>query len=223
MNYIYILIEVILVFLLMIVSYKVGKKDGLFTYLGFVSSMTSVVIFKSVDILSFEIDLAIPLLMGVFIVSNIIIQRYGIDEIKRIIKTFIFPYIVTIAILCLTSLMTGSEFNLLSNNIYDSLFGYNLDNLRLLVSAFLSIGFMLWYNAYVYYYIRKNKNKYLFSNIGSILIVQFIESVLFILIAYIGTFEFNMIFGMIMVRYLVKVVIGIISLLPFGIVLKMKS
>ena len=185
--------------------------------------MISVVVFKSVDILSFEIDLAIPLLMGIFIVSNIIIQRYGIDEIKRILKTFIFPYIVTIVILCLTSLMTGSEFNLLSNNIYDSLYGYNLDNLRLLVSAFLSIGFMLWYNGYVYYYIRKNKNKYLFSNIGSILIVQFIESILFVLIAYIGTFDFNMLLGMIMVRYLVKVVIGVVSLLPFGIVLKMKS
>lgn len=223
MNYIYILIEIILVFLLMIISYKARKKDGLFTYLGFMSSMISVVIFKSVDIFSFEIDLAIPLIMGLFIVSNIIIQRYGIDEVKRIIRTFIFSYMVTIIILCLTGLMTGSKFNLLSNTIYDGLFGYNLDNLRLLVSGFLSISFMLWYNAYIYYYIKKSKNKYLFSNIGSILIVQFIESILFVLIAYIGTFDFNMIFGMIVVRYLVKVVIGVISLLPFGIVLKMKS
>ena len=223
MNYIYILIEVVLVFLLMIISYKFGKKDGLFTYLGFMASMVGIVIFKSIDILSFEIDLAIPLLMGIFIVSNIIVQKYGIDEIKRIIKIFIFPYLITTVILCLTSLMTGSEFNLLSNNIYDSLFGYNLDNLRLLVSAFLSIGFMLWYNAYVYYYIRKSKNKYIFSNTGSILIVQFIESIIFVLIAYVGIFDFNMLFGMIVVRYLVKVVIGVISLLPFGIILKMKS
>ena len=120
-------------------------------------------------------------------------------------------------------MISPSEYNLTTNGVFDSLFGYNLDNLRLFVSELLSIGFMLWYNAYVYYYIRKNKNKYLFSNIGSILIVQFIESIIFVLIAYVGTFEFTMLFGIIVVRYLLKVMIGCIGLLPVSIILKIKS
>lgn len=81
---------------------------------------------------------------------------------------------------------------------------------------------MLWYNAYIYYYIRKNKNKYLFSNIGSMLIIQFIESIIFVLIAYIGTFDINMLFGMVVIRYLLKVIIGFISLIPVSIILKFK-
>jgi len=223
MNYIYILIEVILVFLLMIISYKVGKKDGLFTYLGFMSAVIGIVTVKSIDIFSFEVNLGLPLLIGIFTCSNIIVQKYGIDEVKDIIKTFIFPYIVTTAILSLTSLVTASEFNTATNNVFDSLFGYGLDNVRQLVGLLLSIGLMLWYNSYVYYYIRKNKNKYLFSNIGSMLIIQFIESIIFVLIAYVGTFEVNVIFGMIVIRYLLKVVVGMIGLLPVSFIMNMKS
>ena len=222
MNYIYLLVEVILVFIFMVLFYRFGKKDGLFVYIGFMSALLSIIMFKSIDILSFEIDLGIPVLMGIFICSNIIIQRYGIDEIKYIIKSFIIPYMLITIILSLTSLIYSSEYNMVTNDAFDSLFGYNLDNLRLLVSGLLSIGFMLWYNAYIYYYIRKNKNKYWFSNIGSILIIQFIESIIFVLISYIGSFEFDMLFGMIVVRYLLKVIIGIISLLPVSVILKMK-
>lgn len=223
MNYIYLLIEVIFVFLLMILFYKVGKKDGLFNYIGFMSSVLSVIMFKSIDILSFEVDLGIPVLMAIFVCNNVIIQRYGIDEIKKNIKCFVIPYLLTTIIFTLTSSIGSSEYNLTTNNAFNNLFGYNLDSLRLVVSGLLSIGFMLWYNSYIYYYIRKNKNQYLFSNIGSMLIIQFIESIIFVFIAYIGSFDINMLFGMIVIRYLFKVVIGFISLLPISIVLKMKS
>lgn len=223
MNYIYILLEVILVFLLMVISYKIGKKDGLFIYLGFMSSMIGILTVKSIDILSFEVNLGIPLIMGIFTCSNIIVQKYGIDEVKDIIKTFAFSYIVTTIIISLTSLMTVSDFNSTTNNVYDSLFGYDLDNVRKIVGIFLSVGLALWYNSYVYYYIRKNKNKYLFSNIGSMLIVQFIESILFVLIAYVGSFDVNMMLGMVVMRYLLKVVVGMIGLLSVSFITNMKS
>lgn len=222
MNYIYLITQVILIFGLMVLFYRFGKKDGLFTYIGFMASVLSIIMFKSIDILSFEVDVGIPIVMAIFICSNIIIQRYGIDEIGKIIKCFVIPFILTIVLLALTSLISSSEYNTPTNNAFDSLFGYNLDNLRLVVSGLLSIGFMLWYNGYIYYSIRKSKNKYLFSNIGSMLIIQFIESIIFVLIAYVGEFEINMLFGMIVIRYLIKVVIGVIGLIPVSVILKMK-
>lgn len=222
MNYIYLIIEIILVFGLMILFYKVSKKDGLFAYIGFMSLLLSTIIFKSIDILSFEVSLGIPIVMAIFVCSNIVIQRYGIDEVGKIIKYFVFPYLVSMVLLTLTSLITSSEYNIITNNSFDNLFGYNLDNLKLSISGLLSIGFMLWYNAYIYYYIRKSKNKYLFSNIGSMLIIQFIESFVFVLIAYVGDFNFELILGMIAMRYLLKVIIGLLGLIPISIILKMK-
>lgn len=222
MNYIFLLIEIIMMFLLMMLTYKFAKKEGLFLYIGFMASVLSLVMFKSIDIFSFEVDLGVPIIIGIFICSNIIVQKYGIDEVKRIITSFVVPYVLTVIILNLVSLVYSSDYNSMTNDAFNSLFGYNLNNLRLVVSGLLSIGFMLWYNAYIYYYIRKNKNKYLFSNIGSVLIVQFIESVVFVLISYVGLFDIYMIFGMIVIRYLLKVVVAFISLLPVSIILKMK-
>ena len=223
MNYVYLLIETIIVFLLMLLFYRIGKKEGLFLYIGFIAALLSIIMFKSIDIISFEIDLGVPLVMGIFVCSNVIVQRYGIDEIKKIINSFVFPYVSTVIILSLVSLINSSSYHIVTSNSYDSLFGYNLENLRLFISGLLSIGFSLWYNAHIYYYIRKNKNKYVFSNIGSMLIIQFAESILFIIIAYVGVFGFDMLFGMIVIRYLFKIIIGFISLLPFMVVLKMKS
>lgn len=223
MNYIYLLIEAIIIFFLMLLFYKFGKKDGLFLYISFMASVLSIVMFKSIDIVSFEMDLGIPFIMGMFVCSNVIIQRYGIDEIKGIIKSFVIPYIITVVLLSLISLINYSEYNIATNISYDILFGYNLDNLRLIVGGMLSIGFTLWYNAYIYYYIRKTKNKYLSSNIGSMLIIQFAESIIFVIISYIGVFGFDMLFGMIVIRYLLKIVMGLISLVPFLMILKMKS
>lgn len=223
MNYLYLLVEIILVFLLMILFYKYGKKNGLFLYIGLMASILSVVMFKMIDILSFQINLGLPIVMGIFMANNVIIQRYGLDEIKRIIYTFVFSYILTIVILSLISLISPSEYNVISSNSFDELFGYNLGNLRCFVGGLLSIGFMLWCNGEIYYYIRRSKNKLIFSNIGSILIVQFIESMIFVLISYLGLYDIILIFGMIVIRYLVKVIIGVFGLFPVYLVVKMKD
>ena len=53
MNYMYLLIEVLIVFLLMVAFYKVGKKDGLYIYVGLISSILSIVLIGNIDILSF--------------------------------------------------------------------------------------------------------------------------------------------------------------------------
>ena len=72
MNYLYLLIEVIMVFLLMILFYRVGKKEGLFIYIALMSSILSIVMFKVFDILSFQINFGLPSVMGIFTANNII-------------------------------------------------------------------------------------------------------------------------------------------------------
>ena len=213
MNYLYLLIEVIIVFLLMILFYRVGKKEGLFIYIALMSSILSIVMFKVFDILSFQINFGLPIIMGIFTASNIIIQRFGIDEVKKIICYFASSYIMVMIIICLGSLALPSEYNNLSSLAFDSLFGYNLSNFRCFIGGLLSIGFMLYLNGEVYYYIRRSKNKLFLSNLGSILIIQFIESIIFVFISYLGEFDFLVNFGMIIGRYLLKVIIGFILLI----------
>ena len=72
MNYIYILFEIIFTFFLMLVFYKVSKKDGLYLYIVLMSSILSIIMFKSVDLFSFQVNLGIPIIVSLFICNNII-------------------------------------------------------------------------------------------------------------------------------------------------------
>ena len=123
----------------------------------------------------------------------------------------------------LTGVISRSEYNLVSNLAYDNLFAYNLSNLRIFVGGILSTSLMLYYNSYIYYYIRRSKNRLLFSNIGSMLIIQFIESTIFIILSYTFIYSSTELFGMIVIRYLIKVIVGLVGLLPVYVIVKMKD
>lgn len=219
MNYICLLLEVLLVFIFMILFYKHGKKDGLYIYLGLMSSILSVILIGSINILSFQISIGIPIIVGLFICSNIIIQRYGIDEVKRILYTHGISYIVTFIIVSLVSLTFLKELDI-SNNVYDLLFGYGLNNVRCIIGNFISIMIMLWIGSGIYYSFRKNKNILAISNIVTAFVISFVESLIFVLISYIGNFTAIELFGMISVRYIIHIIIVIIGIIPIYILVK---
>lgn len=223
MNYIFLLIQVCLVYSFMYIFYKIWKKDGLLLYIGFMASILCFVMFKNIDIVSFPVDMGVPIVMGIFTCSNIIIQRYGNDETLKIVKNFGISFVIISTILSLFTLVNVSENNIVDGNSYDYLFGYSLINLRIIVGYLISIGVLLWYNSYVYHFLRKNDNKLIFSNFGSIFVIQFIESIIFVFISYFGLYGFNTILGMVAIRYLLKIIIGVIGLIPITMILKLKD
>ncbi len=223
MNYIILLLESLLVCCMMILFYKQGKKRGLYLCVAIMASILCVTSFKLVDILGFQVNLGLPLVSGIFISSNIIVQKYGLDEVKKIIITFLMSSILVFLFINLTGVISRSEYNLVSNLAYDNLFAYNLSNLRIFVGGILSTSLMLYYNSYIYYYIRRSKNRLLFSNIGSMLIIQFIESTIFIILSYTFIYSSTELFGMIVIRYLIKVIVGLVGLLPVYVIVKMKD
>ena len=223
MNYIYIFLEIIFTFFLMIIFYSKGKKDGLYLYIALMSGLLSVFMFKSINLFSFEVNTGIPIVMGIFICNGIIIQRYGIDEVKRIIYTSGVSYLTTSFGMFLLSLYLGSGYEVNINSVFDGLFGYSIGNFRIFIGGFISLIFMLWCNSYIYYYVRRSKNILWFSNITSSLIVQMLESIIFVLLGYLGDVSFTLIFGMIVIRYLIKIVTSVIGLVPVYMIVKMKD
>ena len=91
MNLLYMLIEIIFVYFILVLFYKFGKKDGLLLYIGFMAALLGVVMFKLYDFTLFPVNYGLPLIMGIFTANNIIIQRFGLDEIKKIISYYVVP------------------------------------------------------------------------------------------------------------------------------------
>ena len=220
MNFLYLLLGLLLIYLLMVLFYKIGKKDGLYLYIGLLSTILSIILVGSIDILSFQVSIGVPIVIGLFICSNIIIQRYGLDEVKRILYTFGVSYFVSFLMVSLVSLTFIKNYDIVSNDVYDLIFGYNLNNLRCVIGNFISMMIMIWIGSGIYYSLRKSKNMLIISNVITAFVISFIESLIFVLIGYIGNFSAIELFGMISIRYIFEIVVALIGLIPVYILVK---
>lgn len=218
MNYVILFIEVLLVFFLLLLLYKMTKKDGLFFVLSLFSSVLCIMFFKVINIFDFDVNMGIPFIVGIFIVTCVIVHRYGMDEIKRIVSTFSFSYILSYIILMITTLTISSD--LIGNNNYNILFGYDLYNVRYFISGLLSIGMVIVMGSNVYDSVRKSKNSIIFNSVGALLIVLFVESIIFVCAAHIGKYSIVELFGMIVIRYLISVMIGLLGTIPTYLLVK---
>ena len=220
MNQLFLVLAVFLVFLIMVVFYKTLKKDGLYLYICLMASVLCIFLTQSIDILLFKVNINIPIIMGIFISSNIIIQRFGIDEVKRILYTFGSSYVMTFIIITLVSLTLDSEFTILDSETYNGLFGYNLESIRCFIGNFISVIIMIFIGSGIYYSIRKSKNILAISNTITTFVVSFVESIIFVMISYVGNFSAIELLGMLSIRYVIEVIIGIIGCFPMYILVK---
>lgn len=223
MNYVILLVISLIVLSLIYLFYKINKKDGLYVCMALFSIFLGIISFRLINILSFDINVSIAVIVGILAINNVIIHRYGMDEVKRIIGTFIVTYAVACIIMLISTFMTSSEYNLISNENYNTLFGNNLDNIKYFIGSLVSICLLLYFDSSIYDYIRKNKNNIAFNNIGGMLISLLLESIIFVILTRIGSFNIVEIFGMIVIRYLMEVILGLISLLPIYWLVKKKD
>ena len=111
----------------------------------------------------------------------------------------------------MSGLMESSDYNKYANKSYDSIFEYNL---RVYIATIISIISSIWLSSKVYYTLKKIKNKITIINIFSIIIVELLENVSFVLIAYLFEFKPINVILCIIFRYIIKTIIGILGTIP---------
>lgn len=205
MSNIYILfIEIILCFLLMIILYKKEKIDSLYYYAVITFILSNIMSLKTIELYNFELNLGIIPFTSVFIASNIIIQKKGPEEIKKLIMLLLATSILSYTVLYLISIMNSSNINLFTSASYDNIF---IDSPRIYFANIVTILYTLFFNSKLYYYLKKEKNQIWLSNIFSNIIIQFIASILFSFLAYAITKELIDILKLTMIRYIISLIV----------------
>lgn len=205
------IIEGILCFSTQVFLYKHYKTNGLYAYTIIALMLSCIMSLKTITVYTYDMNLGLIPFITVFISSNILIQNKGPESIKKLILTLIATSLVSYAMIYLVRLMDSSNINLFTSASYDNIFN---DSLRMYFANFVTTLYSLLLNAKLYYYLKKMKNSILISNLFSTIIIQFIASILFGLIAYIFIKEWIDIVKLIMIRYLVSLIIGIIGTIP---------
>ena len=218
-NIILILLEMIICYSSIVLLNKKYKTDGLYVYAIIATFLSCIMSLKQIDILSATVPIGFSVTMSLVIAGNIITQKRGPEEIKTYIVLILVTALISCCFLNMSGLMESSDYNKFANKSYDSIFEYNL---RVYIANIISIILAVWLNSKLYYELKKIKNKIIISNIFSIVIIELLENIIFVLIAYLFEYEPINIILCIIFRYMIKSVIGIIGTIPIYISNKFK-
>lgn len=205
------IIELALCFITQIFLYKHYKTKGLYTYTITALILSCLMSLKTITIYNYDISLGVIPFITIFISSNILIQKKGPDSVKTLILTLIATMIISFAMIYLVKLMNPSDINLFTSASYDNIFN---NGLRMYFANIVTILYSLILNSKLYYYLKIMKNNMLISNLFSSIIIHFIASILFGVVAYIFIKEPIDIIKIIMIRYLMSLIIGILGIIP---------
>ena len=200
------IIELIVCIIAIVILYKNYHLVGLYAYTIASIILSCMMSFKMITIYNYDMNLGIIPLVTIFIVANIIIQKIGPEETKKHLLLTVTVLTVSYLILLLIKQMTASKIGLFASASYNNIFD---NSLRIIFANIVTILYPLILNNKLYYYLKRMKNSIIISNIFSTIIIQFIASILFGIIAYTFVKEPIDIVKIIMIRYLVSLVVGL--------------
>ena len=210
-NLILVLSEVFICYLAIIILNKKYKTDGLYVFAIIATFISCIMSLKQIDLLTTTVPIGFGVTTSLIIGGNIITQKRGPNETKTYLTLILVTALISFCFLNMSGLMKSSDYNLYANKSYDSIFEYNL---RVYLANIISSTICVWLNSKLYYEIKKIKNNIALSNIFSIVIIELVENILFVLIAYLFEYEIINIILCIIFRYMIKTVIGAIGTIP---------
>ena len=210
-NILLIIAEMLVCYSLMLILSKKYKTDGLYVY-GIVATFTTCIMsLKSIDIMNIPVPIGFASSISIIVAGNLITQKRGPEELKTYLSLILITSLVSCSFLNLSGLMEPSKFNEMANNSFNSIFKYNL---RMYLALIFSITISTYLSSKIYYLIKRLQNKIILSNIFAIIIVEFLDNIIFVLIAYLLSYEPIDLVLCIVFRYMIKTLIGLLGTIP---------
>ena len=216
-NVILIFVEMLICYMALIFLYRKYKTDGIYVY-GIVFTFISCIMsLKKIDIMNVDIPIGFASTTSIIVGGNLITQKRGLDELKPYIVLILLTLLISSCFLNLSGLIEVSKYNEIANKSFDNIFEYNL---RVYIALIVSLIGSCYISSKIYYSLKKLQNQVLFCNVFSIIIVELFENLIFVLIAYLFEYKIVNLILCIVIRYMIKTIIGITGTIPIAILKK---
>ena len=216
-NTILIIAESLLAFILLVITAKKYKTDGIYVFGIIATFLACIVGLKKISIMEISVPIGFGITTSLLIGGNIITQRKGPDALKTYLILIIITFLISCCFINLSVFLEESPYNYYANMSYNNIFALNIKYyLGLLISLIVAI----FISSKLYYLLKKTQNKIILSNLFAIIIVEFIENILFVVITYYSEYSLVDIALCIVFRYTIKTIIGIVGTIPLYIVSK---
>ncbi|MBQ7222482.1 MAG: queuosine precursor transporter [Bacteroidales bacterium] len=194
-------------FLLVILSFRLYGKAGLFVWLGFATVVANIEVIKCVDIFSLPVTLGNVLYGSTFLCTDIMSELFGGKESRRGVRMGFF------ALICFTILMQIALRFIPNENDFASPAMHELFSLSPRI-CIASLGAYLISNTldtYTFDWIGKHTKILWIKNNGSTMTSQLVDSILFTFGAFYGLFEIRELWLLVLTTYLIKIFIAMID------------
>lgn len=210
----------IICYVLLLLLCKKFKTDGIYVY-GIIATFISCIMsLKQIELMGVNVPIGFAVTTSLIIAGNMITQKRGPEELKTYLSLVLVTALISCSFLNLSGIIDSSEYNELSNISYDNIFKYNL---RIYLGLTISIIISIYLSSKLYYLLKRLQNKIILSNIFSIIIVELLENILFVFIAYLFEYEPIDLILCLVIRYMIKTVIGLIGTITIYIANKYKQ
>ena len=218
-NIILIFSEVIISFIILIILYKKYKTDGIYVF-GIIATLLSCIIgLKKISIMDISVPIGFGVTTSLIIGGNIITQKKGPEAIRTYLMLILITFLISCCFINASVFIKESEYNYFANMSYNNIFTLNI---KYYVGLIISLITTIFISSKLYYLLKKTQNKIILSNLFAIIIVEFIENFIFIIITYFGEYKPVDIALCIVFRYTIKTIIGIVGTIPIYIASKIK-
>lgn len=204
MNYILIIIEVVLSYLTLLLFHKKFKLDGIYYYIVMATILSNIMLLNTIDILTYPISVGFGITSSIVIATIILTHKRGPSELSKLIITIIISSIISYSYLTLSSYMGISDTNKYTNISYSIIFK---NNIRIYLANTISLILSIYLSTKLYHTMKQIKNKIWISNIFTTVIVEFIESIIFCVIAYAFSLKVIDLIMVIVIRYAMRALI----------------
>ena len=204
MNYILIIIEVFLSYLILLLFHKKFKLDGIYYYIVMATILSNIMLLNTIDILTYPISVGFGITSSIVIATIILTHKRGPSELSKLIITIIISSIISYSYLTLSSYMGISDTNKYTNISYSIIFK---NNIRIYLANTISLILSIYLSTKLYHTMKQIKNKIWISNIFTTVIVEFIESIIFCVIAYAFSLKVIDLIMVIVIRYVIRTLI----------------
>lgn len=188
-------------------AYKMFGKTGLYAWIAFGTVIANIQVTKNIELFGLEATLGNIMYGTLFLVTDSLGELFGYEESKKAVKIGFFTLLATVVIMQMALLFTPTvwdeghtalayTFGLIPRIALGSIIAY-------FISQFLDIKLFAKIKE------RMPQDKYLWvRNNGSTLVSQLVDTIIFVPIAFLGLYPFEVVVSIFITTYLFKVLVA---------------
>lgn len=198
-------------FMLVMVAYKMFGKLGLFVWIGVASVLANIQVLQGVELFTLQATLGNTLYGSIFLATDILVEKYGKKSAQGSVYIGFFSIILFMITmnLALFFIPLNDSFALMVHEAFKLIFGFAG---RIVMGSLIAYFVAQSIDIRLYAFIRERfpQDSLLWlRNNGSTLLSQWIDTVIFVLIAFWGT-SFNL-FEIMITTYVLKAIISVLD------------